>query len=46
MENFTEDVVKEQTVAFKAYRHLAIVNYETVDSPTAPLKIPTHLRLA
>lgn len=42
--NFTDDIEKEEVVAFKAYLQLAIANFAAVDtSPNLP-KIPLHSR--
>ncbi|KHJ33173.1 putative eka-like protein [Erysiphe necator] len=42
--NFTNEIEKEEVVAFKAYLRQAIANFAATDSSPSPPQVPTHTR--
>ncbi|KHJ32266.1 putative eka-like protein [Erysiphe necator] len=44
LENFKEEVEKEEVLAFKAYLRMAIANFAAAENSPAPPQIPSHTR--
>ncbi|POS85720.1 hypothetical protein EPUL_002654, partial [Erysiphe pulchra] len=44
LENFKDEIEREEVVAFKAYLRLAIANFAAVDTSPVPPQIPSHTR--